>query len=57
MLRALCGKELTINIEVKLRTKWTSEFDIPDGIIDCVRIMNSAIFLNAMSEVFGINKL
>jgi len=45
------------DIEVKLRTKWTSEFDIPDGIVDCVRIMNSSLFLNAMSEVFGIKKL
>ena len=33
------------DIEVKYRSKWTSEFDIPEGIIDAVRIMNGADFL------------
>ena len=45
------------DIEVKFRTKWTSEFDIPDVIVDAIRILNSAIFLRAMSKVMGIEKL
>ena len=45
------------DIEVKYRTKWTSEFDIPEGIINAIRILNSAIFLRAMSMVMGIEKL
>ena len=45
------------DIEVKFRTKWVSEFDIPDGIVNAVRILNSALFLNAMSKVMGIEKL
>jgi hypothetical protein len=40
------------NIEIKSRTKWQSEFDIPDGIIDIIRIMNSSLFLNAMTKIF-----
>jgi Rps23 Pro-64 3,4-dihydroxylase Tpa1-like proline 4-hydroxylase len=45
------------DIEVKLRTKWKSEFDIPDGIIDAVRILNSSQFLHSMSELFNIEKI
>lgn len=45
------------DVEVKFRTKWKSEFDIPDVIVDAVRIMNSALFLNAMSKVMGIQKI
>jgi len=45
------------DIEVKLRTAWTSEFDIPDGILPAVRIMNSAPFLRAMAEVMKIPKI
>jgi hypothetical protein len=45
------------DIEVKFRTKWKSEFDIPDGIVDAVRVMNSSIFLMAMSKVMGIKKI
>jgi hypothetical protein len=45
------------DIEVKYRTKWKSEFDIPDVIVDAVRILNSAVFLNAMSKVMGIEKI
>ena len=44
-------------IEVKARTNWQDEFDIPEGIIDAIRIMNSAPVLHAMSERFGIPKL
>ncbi|MCB6182789.1 2OG-Fe(II) oxygenase [Leeia sp. TBRC 13508] len=45
------------DIEVKYRTDWKSEFDIPDTIVDVVRIMNSAPFLRAMSQVMGIPKI
>lgn len=45
------------DIEIKLRTKWESEFDTPDGIVDAVRILNSSLILNAMSNLFGILKL
>lgn len=45
------------DIEIKFRTKWRSEFDIPDGIIDAVRIMNGADFLRAISSLFEIYKL
>ena len=45
------------DIEVKLRTDWKSEFDIPDGILPAVRILNSAPFLNVMSTALRINKL
>jgi len=45
------------DIEIKLRTMWTSEFDIPDGIVDAVRILNSALILQAMSDRFDIHKL
>ena len=44
-------------IEVKSRTKWISEFDIPENIIDSVRILNSSLLLNAFSKAFGIQKL
>jgi len=45
------------DIEIKYRTTWKSEFDIPDGIIDAVRIMNSSVFLLAVSNVLGIPKI
>jgi len=45
------------DIEVKYRTNWKSEFDIPDGVVDAVRILNSAPFLRAMSAVMGIPKI
>lgn len=45
------------DIEIKYRTTWKSEFDIPDGIVDAVRIMNSSYFLRAMGEKFEIHKL
>ena len=44
-------------IEVKSRTTWKSEFDIPDDIVDSVRILNSSLVLNAFSKVFEIQKL
>jgi hypothetical protein len=45
------------DIEVKYRTNWRSEFDIPDNIIDVVRILNSADILNAMAARLSIPKL
>ncbi len=45
------------DIEIKLRTKWQSEFDIPDGILDAIRILNSSLILNAMASRFDIHKL
>ena len=45
------------DIEVKLRTKWESEFDIPEGIVSSVRILNSSLILKSMSSLFGIDKL
>lgn len=45
------------DIEIKYRSKWSSEFDIPDGIINVIRIMNGADFLIAISEIFNIKKL
>ena len=30
-----------MDIEVKYRTTWQSEFDIPDGILDAIKILNS----------------
>lgn len=45
------------DIEVKLRTTWKSEFDVPDGIIEAVRILNSSLFLQSMSQLFDIHKI
>ena len=45
------------DIEVKYRTTWTSEFDIPEGIVECVRILNSSLILIAMAERFGIPQI
>ena len=44
-------------IEVKMRSNWTSEFDIPEKIVDAIRIMNSAPFLQSLSNALGIPKL
>ena len=44
-------------IEVKLRTTWKSEFDITENIIDVIRVCNSYLVLNAMSEILSIPKL
>lgn len=49
--------EDTQNIEVKYRTIWKSEFDIPDGLVDAIRVMNSAPILHAMSYLLSIPKL
>jgi Rps23 Pro-64 3,4-dihydroxylase Tpa1-like proline 4-hydroxylase len=44
-------------IEVKMRSKWSSEFDIPEKIVDAIRIMNSAPFLQSLSKALEIPKL
>ena len=44
-------------IEVKMRSKWQSEFDIPDTIVDAIRVLNSSLFLKSVSEKFDILKL
>ncbi len=49
--------ETDSDIEIKQRTKWQSEFDIPDGIVDSIRVLNSSQMLRVMSEVFEIPKL
>ena len=46
-----------VDIEIKYRTTWKSEFDIPDGIVDVIRIMNSSYFLQAVSQRFAIPKV
>jgi hypothetical protein len=45
------------DVEVKYRTTWSSEFDIPDGLVDAVRVLNSSVFLRAMSDRMGIAKI
>lgn len=45
------------DIEVKYRTTWESEFDIPEGISDAVRVLNSSLFLKAMAKTFEIQKI
>ena len=44
-------------IEIKMRSKWNSEFDIPEYIVDAIRIMNSAPFLKELSKTLDIPKL
>jgi len=55
--KKLWEKTNTKSIEIKYRSNWNSEFDIPDGIVNLVRILNSSIFLNALSKRFSIAKL
>lgn len=45
------------DIEVKYRSTWKSEFDIPESIVGAVRLLNSSTFMLSISELFGINKL
>jgi Rps23 Pro-64 3,4-dihydroxylase Tpa1-like proline 4-hydroxylase len=44
-------------IEIKFRSTWKSEFDIPPYLISLVRILNSSIILEALSIKFKIPKL
>ena len=45
------------DIEIKMRSNWQSEFDIPENIIEVIRILNSSIILKAMGERIKIKKL
>lgn len=45
------------DIEVKYRTNWKSEFDIPDGLVPAIRVLNGAPFLLAMAKVMKIEKV
>lgn len=45
------------DIEIKYRSTWESEFDVPEGLIDAIRILNSAPILKAMGERMSIPKL
>lgn len=45
------------SIEIKYRSKWASEFDIPSSLVDLVRILNSSIILKTLSKKFSIPKL
>jgi len=44
-------------IEVKSRTTWKSELDIPENLIDVIKIVNSSEILNAIGSLFDIPKL
>ena len=44
-------------LEIKARTNWASEFDVPEGIVGAIRILNSAMVLKAMSKALSIPKL
>lgn len=50
-------KTNTPEIEVKMRSNWKSEFDIPDGIIDAIRLLNSSPILTSLSDALEIPKL
>jgi len=45
------------DIEVKYRSNWESELDIPDGLVHAVRILNSSLLLRAMSARLKIEKI
>ena len=45
------------DIEIKQRSNWESEFDIPEGIINAIRIFNSSLFLKSISKRFNIHKI
>ena len=45
------------DIEIKYRTDWKSEFDIPEDLVDVIRILNSAQILIAMGERMALPKL
>lgn len=44
-------------IEVKWRSKWRSEFDIPETAREIVRFLNSGLFLRELSRLSGIPHL
>ncbi len=44
-------------IEIKSRSNWQSEFDIPEDILPAIRVFNSRLILDAMSKKLNIAKL
>ena len=40
-----------------MRSKWSSEFDIPEKIVNAIRIMSSAPFFESLSNVLNLPKL
>lgn len=44
-------------LEVKWRSKWTSEYCIPEPAREIVRFLNSGVFLQSLSRITGIPKL
>lgn len=50
-------KSFIKEIEIKYRSNWQSEFDVPENLINLVRILNSSIILKALSKKFKIPKL
>ena len=44
-------------VEIKSRSNWSSDFDIPDGILPVIRVFNSSFILDAMSKKLSIPKL
>lgn len=44
-------------IEVKMRSNWKSEFDIPDIIVDAIRLLNSSYFMIEIGKLFNISKI
>lgn len=45
------------DIEVKYRSNWASEFDVPDDMVGAIRLLNSSLILKAMAQRIGIPKL
>lgn len=60
-LRAMPGSYWDKNndqgVEVKWRSKWTSEYSIPEPAREIVRFLNCGIFLCSLSRLTGIPKL
>lgn len=50
-------EESNDGVEKKLRSRTQNEFDFPDPISDVVRVMNSRMILEAMSDALDIPKL
>lgn len=44
-------------IEVKMRSNWQSEYDMPEKIREMVHFLNSGLFLRHLAEMTGIPKL
>lgn len=63
MHRTVCQRpsssweKTTDQVEVKWRSNWESEFDIPEPARELVRFFNSGLFLRELSRLTGIPKL